>query len=344
MPAAGGPVVVVVACAQRDQGAVTLGAKLDVEARRRGRAADHELLLPGEREPQRAVHLARQQDEKRLEQDHLSAEAAAHWHGDDPHLMGRRVEQRGNLVAEGEGTLCRGPDRHAASGLGPHESDVRLDERLVHAGDAIGRLDDDVGAGEAGLSIAALERRHRADVAGPRDRFGFRVGGGAVHGGVGFRAFAVRLQHLRRGFPHRPVRTCDDLERLVVDLDQRSGVPGGGLGFGDHRGHRLTRIEHPFERQGLVRTACLHVREVGPDDHCHHAGSRASGGDLDAPDPGARQVAQDHLHMQESREIEIGREPGRPVGLGLAFLPPHPATVLSHVAIMARSGGRPGVP
>jgi hypothetical protein len=42
--------------------------------------------------------------------------------------------------------------------------------------------------------------------------------------------------------------------------------------------------------------------------------------------------------VQEAREIEIRREPGGPVGLGPTFLPAHPATVLSHPAIMPRPG------
>ncbi len=153
--------------AQRDQRAVALRAKLEVELRRGSGATDDELVRAAEGEAHRPAKANREQRKERLEQLDLAAKAATHGHADNAHLVRRQVEEPGDRVADDEWPLRGRPHGEAPVRLGPDDRHVRLHERLVGAGDPVRALHHDVGRLQGGIGVAPLEVGHSGDVAQP---------------------------------------------------------------------------------------------------------------------------------------------------------------------------------
>ena len=132
----------------------------------------------------------------------------------------------------------------------------------MHAGKPVGRSYDYIGCLEGGFRVPALQAHDPAYVGRAPHRLRLRsgFGPGAMHRGVAFVGCLLSIEHPRRPFLHRLLGVDDRGQRFVVDVDQGSGIPGGGLGLGDHRRHRLAGEEDPPNRQRLLRAGRGEVR------------------------------------------------------------------------------------
>ena len=167
MPAGGCAVVVRVAGAQGDERAVPPGAKLDVEARGGGGMSEDELLRPVERQAHRPADPERDQRQQRLQEHHLAAEATADRHRHDANLVRGESGRARDRVADDERPLGRRPYGQPAFRLGARHGDVRLQERMVGAADAVGGADHDVRLLQRGGRVPTGQVRHAGDVPRP---------------------------------------------------------------------------------------------------------------------------------------------------------------------------------
>ena len=113
----------------------------------------------------------------------LRAEAAAHELADDPHPVLREPHHVRDLAAHAPDVLRRGVHLERLADPAAHAA-VRLERVVEHGLRAVGRLDDDIGLGQAALEVAALTLAHREHLAA-RDGL-------------------VRVEHRLRAAPTRP--------------------------------------------------------------------------------------------------------------------------------------------
>ena len=229
--------------------AVLRDAHLDPHRRTRGRAGGLEHLVAGHRDLHRAAGFLRQQRRDRLQiDDGLAAEPAADLGRGAAYVADRLVQQLGGQRADDEMALARRPDLGLPVGIDAHAAGMRLDIALMHRGGLELLLDDHVGLGEAGIEIADLEFELFRDVR--------RLGRGRLD--------AARdhvLEQQRRVFLHRLVDVDRVRQHLVIDIDQRQRLfGGGGVDRGDG-GDRMALIEHLLARHDVAR----HVPEIDRD-------------------------------------------------------------------------------
>ncbi len=311
MPAGAGAVVVVVLRAQPCEGAVALGAELQLEMRTGRTARQAENLLAREQQPQRIPRSLREQHQQRLQQRDLAAEAASHGHGHDAHAVRRHLEELGDLVADLKRSLRRSPDCEAAVWLGPDDRHVRLHRRVVNAGDRVGSLDHDVGPCERSRHVAALHRRDPANVARFVNRLRLGIAARAVHRGVLFGHLLRDVQHHRGGVAHGRLGVGHRVERLEVDLERGGAVVGRSLRRCNDGGDRLAGVEDTAERQRLLGSGHLEPGQVRSGDHVDHALDQAGGGGVDRADAGAGERAEIKVDMEEAGQLQVGRIAGR---------------------------------
>ena len=165
VPTRGRAVVVVVARPQHDELAILPSPELEVELGAGRRTADDELLRPRQAQADRPPQAKGEQRKQWLEKLDLAAEAAADRHRNNAHLVRRQIDERGHAVADDERSLRGGPDGEPAVGLGTHDRDMRLHERVMRARKPVGLSDHDVGLLQCALCVAAPEVGHAGDVA-----------------------------------------------------------------------------------------------------------------------------------------------------------------------------------
>ena len=170
----------------------------------------------------------------------------------------------------------------------PREPDLRLEKGVLLERGAKGVLDDDVGRGEPCLDIALHDPALRDDVVGPGD-----------DGGPGL---------------HRLHRVVDPGNGLELDLDQLHGVVRNVAGLGRDQGKGLAEVPDPLPDQdrqpgvqallaGLSRDVGRGgaVGEVRGGENARDSFERTGLGDVEAREPGARDIRADHPHVQHVR-------------------------------------------
>ncbi len=231
----------------------------------------------------------------------LAAEAAADVRGDDPDLRLRDAGRGREREAHDVRDLGRRPHRQLLAG--------RVDDdgaRLHEGGDesllAVLALDDDavLACGGNGL-LDVTPGAGLGGVEGPQGRL--------VGAEVGMREDGVlrRLLEVEGGG-----------QLLVVDVDQLSGVARLRGAAGDDEGDDLPGEGHPVgrhrrvHRSHLVRTDRPRVDEDA--DRFVEVGAGVDGDDIgradrlariDGRDPGVREGAADHRHVQHARQHDV---------------------------------------
>ena len=281
-----------------DERAVCPGAGLELDHHPLAPVADREeLLAPGEDELDRAACRACECCDVALEMEvALGAEAAAEQRHDDADVRLGDLERVGNARA--------GRVRHL--GGRPHGDPValplrndctRLDGDALDGVGDVAALDDDVGACERGLDVALDDRR---------------VAERVVVAAEGLDALVRLPVGMNEGCVvcERCLEVGHDGERLVVDLDQCSGLLGD---LGRCRCDACDDVA--FEPHGVLREepaildhpAVEHVGHVLVGHDGEHSRKGAGLRHVDPGDPGVRVVGVAELRQQLSGEHEVGR-------------------------------------
>ena len=297
----------------RDQGAVFLGAELDLDDRTRRRSGAAEDLLAAHHHLDRAARFLRHRQSQGLEIDQgLAAEAAAYLGRDRADLRDVGAEQFGAISAHHELALARAPDRGLSVGSDRHDTGMRLDIGLMHRCVRIAPLDHDVGLAEPGVEVALGKADHLGDVGGMR-RLGLDTLGEEVV-----------VQDRRVGL-HRFFDVDDVRQHVVADLDQLAGVLGDCRRRRGDRGHRVSVIEHLVARHAVARKiAEVHRpfadkgllgrdrREILPCDHGLDARQCPRLLGIDRHDAGVGVRAALDLAPQHAGHHHVGAEIGLP--------------------------------
>ena len=226
----------------------------------------------------------------------LGAESAADGRGDDPHLLGRRLQRGRHRVADVVGALGRAPQRHAVgavSGAGRGQHGRGLDR---------GRRD-------AVVDDAAL---HHQVVAGHRLGIGGR---GELH-----RQVRSECLHHHRGAGFQSLeRVGHRGERLVAHVHQLGRVDRGAARLGRHRGDRVAHVAgHVGQRKaaGLRRQHDeLRLgadRQVRGGQDFDHPRRGPGGTGVDGCDAGVGHRRSHEGQMQGSRRRHVVHKAGLP--------------------------------
>ena len=261
---------------------------------------DHRLVHRVE-DPDRAAGLARDGRGQRLHLGvGLAAEAAAEERHDDPHLVQRQPEQRGDLLPDQERVLAGGPQGQLAA-VPVRDRGVGLHRVLVDGREGVLPLDHHGGVFEGAAGIAAPERVAVAGVA---------VGVGQVAKTVRAARPGPLLVDQRGVRGERRLERGRDREFVVLDVDERDRGVGRGLGFGRDHGDRLA--QEPDLAQGHDRPVPQRVAVVGIDvgqvvagQDGDHAVGLLRGGGVDAPDPGVRHRAVQDRAVEHAGQPEV---------------------------------------
>jgi len=185
-------------------------------------------------------------------------------------------------------------------------------------------FDHQIGGGEAGIDIAHGEAEVVGDIAD------------SVRGLAEFLGFEVFVQE--RGAIAHGVRGGEDAgERLVVDLDQGSGLLGDvGADSGDS-GHGMSAIERfagsekvpaDIAERGLTLAKVDHtvgpLGKIGRGDYGFHTGQSAGLRSIDAENAGMRVGAAQNVAVEQAGSLEVGAVKGSPgdfVGAIMAYGP-----------------------
>ncbi len=269
--------------------------------------------MPGEHQSDRTAGFHRGQCGKRGNQAILGPKAPANLCGIDRNLLRRKVENLGQVVALGELTLGGHPDGEVAGDRVPGgRGRLGLDVALMHHGDAVGVLHDDVSFGKALGHVTLPEDDAVGDVAGllgllPLNRFtGMEVhrlpvgltfvadnGRGGLHG-------LQRIEHVGK--------------RSVGHLNEVQCPFGRAQILGNYYRHRLSDEESPTTSQKVVasrgRVVLGDVGQIGRGDDGHHTGEGLGAAGVNVEDISVGVGATQHLCMKQTRETDIGTEDG----------------------------------
>ena len=222
-----------------------------------------------------------------------ATECAAHAREVDAHLLERKAEARGDLVAVDVEPLRRDVDVDAALAVRDREAGLRPEERLVLDAELVDALDDHVA--------------RRLGVAVPDHHVADDVGSGVVAVAVPHRR-AVRVERL---LLERTLHVDDRLERLVLDDDrvERAARLLGMLRRDDR--DRLADVAHAVDREdGLVReleAVRLAPGDVGVGEDGVDARLREGGGDVERHDPRVGARAAQRVPPQHPGRGEVAR-------------------------------------
>ena len=222
-------------------GAVVLGAELNLDdaARRRAGAAEH--LLAAHHDLDRTARLLRQRQRHRLQIDHgLAAEPAADLGRHDADRRHVHAKKLGAISADHELALARRPDLRLAVGVDRDDAGMRLDIGLMHRLGRVTPFNDDIGEAHTGLAVAFLEADLLGDVRRP----------------LRLRLHSLRKHVVvqdRRIFGHRLFAIDHVWQHLVLDLDQVERLGGDDRRNGGERGDRVTLIQYLVARHDVAR-------------------------------------------------------------------------------------------
>jgi len=113
-------------------------------------------------------------------------------------------------------------------------------------------------------------------------------------------ARVLSLEHLLGAIAHRGFWIDDGRQRFVVHLDKGRRIRGCGLALGDHGHDGLSHEKDASDSQRLHRAWLAHLRKVGAGDDVDDPWRRPGRRGVDAPDPGAGQVAQHQLDVKQA--------------------------------------------
>ena len=250
-------------------------------------AVAHERVLAGVLQAHRPAGALREQGQVDLDrQILLAAEAAADQGAAYADLVVRHPDGVGD-GPEVLDDLGRDADVDHVVLVDPREADLRLEKGVLLEWGAPGVLDDDVGLREARVDIALHDPALRDDVVGFRDD-----GCAGLH----------RLE--------RVVHAGDGFE---LELDQFHGVVGDVAGLRHDEGKGFAEVPDPLPDQHLLAgiQALLAdlarnvgrrgaVGEVGGGEDARHAFQGTRPGDVEAHQPGARDVGAHDSHVEHA--------------------------------------------
>ena len=199
--------------------------------------------------------------------------------------------------------LARGPERDLVA-LDLRDHRVRLHRVLVHGGEGVLALDDDVGAREQRLQLAAVERVAVADVA---------VAGRELAKSVEEARFRRPVGDERRTVGDRVVDRRHDREVFVLDGDRLDRSRSRSRRLRSHRrdllaveAHLVDREDRPvLDRVAVVR---IDVAEVGAGEDADDAVDPLRRGRVDRDDPAVRDRAAQHSPVQHARHEDVTDE------------------------------------
>ena len=219
-----------------------------------------------------------------------AAERPAGARESEPHLVPRKVQARGDLVAVDMQPLGRDEQLHAAVLAGHRQPRLRAEERLVLRADLVAALDDDLADG-ARVTVP------QPDV--------------AEHVAVGVDVSRLRPQS------HLGIR--QRLEHVVLDLDRRDG-PRSDLRMvrGDGRNRLAVEQRHLVREDRLVvvfETVGAAAPQVVVGDDRVHAGDEQRRARVQMRDARVRERAAQRLAPQHAVHPQVRREREPPLGL-----------------------------
>jgi hypothetical protein len=259
-------------------------------------------LLERQHEPAGPPGAQREEGQQRLQlRVLLAAEAAARVGCEDPHLVERPPQDRGEGALQQVGVLDGGVDVQPAGVGGHHDGAARLDREVRDHRERVGVLDDDRGARLLRLDVAP-------GVVRLLEHVGAREGVAGADRGV--------LDQV--GVPgERGVQGVDAGQLAEVDDDGAGAGLRGVEGLGEDGGHRLAVVVHPAVGQhrpiGVRDAEPWHRRgQIGGRHHVDHPGDRPGGGGVDPQHVGAADRDRHQRHLQRPGEAQVGDEPLRP--------------------------------
>ena len=308
-----GPAVHVHQAFPRQQAALPIdsGAELDAHGRLAHRAG---LLFEGEVQEHGTPCLARQGHGQGFELGVvLVAVGPAHQRHCQPHALLRQAEHLGQLLADDERVLGRGPYGDAVvAPLG--QDQLRLHGVVGHLGELEGVLEDPFRGGEPVLDAALAAFVVEAHVG--------VLPGLVVHGGIAgvFRAvFAHGFVQGRGVGVQGRIQGQERRERLVLHADEPQRLGGRLRGLRGHRRHRVPFIAdlvHGQHRDVLHQRAVVggDVLQVRGREHRGHPGMGLCGRGVDGQDARVRVGAAQDPRMEHVRARQVR---------GVHRLPPH---------------------